>query len=59
MKGKIDFDEETLTIMDVEFRTEKEFKVALYSIMTNLYKGIVPTKEIVEGIKDYFINKED
>lgn len=54
---KLDVNKSQLTIMDVRFNNQKEFRSALYAISSNMIEGLEPTKQDIEDVKYYLALK--
>lgn len=53
----LNIDKSNLTIMGVQFDSQKDFKGVWYALSTNMIEGWEPKKQDVEEMKQYIIQK--
>jgi hypothetical protein len=54
----LNIDKSKLTIMGVQFDSQKDFKGVWYALSTNMIEGWEPEKHDVEEMKQYIISKK-
>ncbi|OTN90048.1 hypothetical protein A5819_002547 [Enterococcus sp. 7E2_DIV0204] len=55
----LNIDKSKLTIMGVQFNSQKDFKSVWYVLSTNMIEGWEPEKHDVEEMKQYIIRKKE
>lgn len=53
----LNIDKSKLTIMGVQFDSQKDFKGVWYALSTNMIEGWEPEKHDVEELKHYIVRK--
>ncbi|MDT2661350.1 hypothetical protein P7E02_15855 [Enterococcus hulanensis] len=53
----LDIDKKKLTIMGVQFDSQRDFKGVWYALSTNMIEGWEPRKKDVEEMKQYISKK--